>query len=138
MSDEILEKGESLTIKQITILLFFGVFYWFLAALAIRYGSPLGWFDGLVMMVHYIVVFPAAWIVVRVSAQIAGLAKGQMLKAAVIMLTIATFFDGVHLVWFRSLYGENPVLILNGAGLILWGVGAVLTVGIVQDARVGQ
>lgn len=127
--------GSRLTSRQLTILIVFGLVFWLVAALYIRF-APFGAFDrGPSTMLLYTITVPAAWISVQVAKRLATLAADQLLPGVAIASAAAMLCDGIGLVWW-PLYGEADRL--PGAAWLLWGVGMILIAAFVEARRQGS
>lgn len=124
-----------LTANQLVLMVVLGIIFWFVAALAVRFGSGLGWFGPIASIVAFAVGIPICWLSVRFCKQVGGLAAGQNLPGVGIGLMAATFCDGIALTWARDLYGSDAALITLGAAWILWGVGLFLLFAYLEDLR---
>ncbi|GAB4192102.1 MAG: hypothetical protein OHK0022_06130 [Roseiflexaceae bacterium] len=124
-----------LTTNQLAIAIVLGIAFWFVAALAVRFGSGLGFFGPTASVLAFAAGIPICWLSVRFSKKAAGLAEGQTLPGIAVGLIAATFCDGIALTWGRDLYGTDPALITFGAAWILWGVGLFLLFAYLEDLR---
>jgi hypothetical protein len=126
------KEGSRLTDQQIVKLITFGLVFWLVAALFIRW-APLDLFaGGASTMLLFAVTIPAAWLSVQLAKRLVTLASGQLLTGVGIASAAAMLCDGVGLVWW-SVYGEGNRL--PGAAWILWGVGCILFAAFFVDRK---
>ncbi len=124
-----------LTSQQLTILVGFGLVFWLVAALFIRF-APFGVLDrGVSTMLLYAITVPAGWISVQVGKRLAALAPDQLLPGMAIGSAAAMLLDGIGLVWW-SIYGVADRL--PGAAWLLWGVAMILIAAFVEARRQGS
>ena len=123
-----------LTDQQIGKLIAFGLIFWLVAALFIRW-APLDLFaGGGGTRLLFAATIPVAWLSVQLAKRLATLTAGQLLPGVAIASAAAMLCDGVGLVWW-SVYGEGDRL--PGAAWILWGVGCILFAAFSVDRRQG-
>jgi hypothetical protein len=126
-----------LSTRQISILAVLGVIFWFIAAMIVRFGGPLGIFEGGPRVATYAATIPLSYLFI-LSARLAGTPRDQTFSGVAVMVMSAALLDGVALAWLPSLYGSDPAIILDGAALILWGVGVGLVLGLVMNQPVNS
>jgi hypothetical protein len=122
----------ALTQKQVIFSVIYGVVLWFIAAMIVRYIGPMGAFEGMALVITYALVIPGTVPFIMLGQRLIGLAKGQIAGSIMIITATALLLDGIALNFFRGLYGNDPVIIMAGAALIMWGAGVGLVLGMVM------
>lgn len=122
------------TVQTVT-LAFVGAFYWFAAALIVRWTAA-NWVgsDGPTALVFALIIMatvPALFL----GMTVARVGRDRAQLAATIMTATALLLDGVALTWGRALYGTDPVVVLGGAAAIMWGAGVALVLGMALERR---
>jgi hypothetical protein len=117
---------QTLSGRQVFIVLALGVVLWLAAALCIRYTVPLGIYGGLIGIITFLVSIPISALLVFIVKGPAALDRAQIVPGIGLSVAAATLCDGVALTWTPSLYGSKPEDVLLGAALLLWGVGCIL------------
>jgi len=116
---------------QTIVLAGMGAFYWFVAALVVRWTAA-NWVGNTAMT---LLVFAAIVVVtgpaLLIGMKIASVRRSDAAFAATIMTMTALFFDGIAITWFGSLYGIDPATVLGGAASIMFGAGVALALGMV-------
>lgn len=125
----------ALALGQTALLIVLGVAFWFVAALAVRIGSPLGFFGPVASVAAFALGIPICWLSVLFIRKVTTLGTGQTLPGIAVALVTATFCDGIALTWGRGLYGSDPNQVTYGAAWILWGVGFFLLFAYLDDYR---
>ena len=129
-------RSNALLPSQIITVIVFGVIFWFVAALIVRFGAPMGFFGPTASIIAFALAIPGCWLSVLVVKRIARLEAGQMVAGIVIGTVTATLCDGIALTWARGLfYGSDPTLVNFGAAWILWGAGLFLLFAYLDDQR---
>lgn len=123
-----------LSSKQLLVVISLGVFFWFVFAMVIRFGSELGILGGTIGAATFLFSIPIAWLLIVGIKAIAGLVTGQIFAGLGISTATAGLCDGIALTWMPSLYGNESSSALLGAGYILWGAGVILILAYVMDA----
>lgn len=118
-----------LTSSQILKLTLYGLALWLIAALLIKFGRPLGAFEGTMGVVSYLVAVPISILFVPIAGRIAGLEAHQLLSGATVSVVAAVLCDGIGLNWGSALYGGPGSSLAPAAGWLLWGVGVSLAYG---------
>jgi hypothetical protein len=121
-----------LSTRQISILAVLGGIFWFIAAMIVRFGGPLGILEGGLRVVTYAATIPLSWLFI-LSARLVGMPREQTFSGVAVMVLSAALLDGVALAWLPSLYGSDSAIVLGGAALILWGVGVGLVLGLAMN-----
>ena len=121
--------------RQMASLAAMGAFYWFVAALVVRWTAA-DWtgseaMTALVFAMMVVATVPA----LLLGMKVAGVGRDRAQIAATVMTGTAALLDGVALTGFRTLYGTDQASVLSGAAAILWGVGVALVLGIVLERR---
>jgi hypothetical protein len=122
----------TLTTKQVLISVIYGAFLWFVAAMIVRNIGPMGAFAGIALVITYALVIPGTVPAILLGQKLIGLVKSQIAGSVMIMTATALLLDGVALNFFRGLYGNDPVIVMAGAALILWGAGVGLVLAILM------
>jgi hypothetical protein len=122
----------ALTQKQIIFSVIYGVILWFLAAMIVRFIGPMGAFEGMALVITYALVIPGTVPFIMIGQKLLGLVKGQIAGSIMVVTATALLLDGIALNFFRGLYGNDPVIIMAGAALIMWGAGVGLVLGMVM------
>jgi hypothetical protein len=118
---------------QIIASILYGAVLWFLAAMIVRYIGPMGAFVGTALVITYALVIPGTVPAIWLGQKMMGLAKDQLAKSVMIITTCALLLDGLAMNFARGLYGPDPVITAAGAGLIFWGAGVGLVLGIMME-----
>jgi hypothetical protein len=103
--------------------------------LAVRFGSPLGFFGPVASATAFTLGIPMCWLSVLFIKKAAMLGAGQTLPGIAVGLVAATLCDGIALTWGRGLYGSDPAQVTYGAAWILWGVGLFLLFAYLENYR---
>lgn len=119
----------ALTAKQVAFSIVYGVILWFIAAMIVRFIGPMGAFEGTALLITYGLVIPGTVPFIMLGQRLMGLSKGQVAGSVMIITATALILDGIALNFFRGLYGSDPVVIMAGAALIMWGAGIGLVLG---------
>jgi hypothetical protein len=115
-----------------------GVGFWFLAAMAVRAGTPAGLFDGAAAPVLFALAVPGLWAAVRVTRRAARLRRGQLVEGVAAATAAALVCDGVALRWAPWIYGSaDGSGLLPGAAWILWGAGVGILIAVAEARRGG-
>lgn len=122
-------------VGQLPRVVLVGVVAWFLAAMTVRFGTPIGLFSGLGRVVTFAVSIAVAWGAVPVVRAAAGVARGQSFAGMGLATAAAAICDGVAMAWFPALYGPTASEALVGAAWILWGVGWLLVWSYAADGE---
>jgi hypothetical protein len=127
-----------LTTAQVTRVILYSVFLWFVAAMFIQAMKGTAIFGGTNGILTFFFLIPVSWLSVLSIRWVGGLRKGQTISGVAVGLAAATFLDAVALTWTPWLYGGEPQHVLFGGASILWGVGLFLLIAYlleVGDAR---
>jgi hypothetical protein len=119
-------EGAGLSGRQVMILSAYGLVLWFLAALAIRYGTPAGLFGRSANIVAYAVTAPGSFLLASSSARWAQLRPGQILAGVTVASVAGLGGDGVAIAWLPRLYGDDATAALPGIAWLSFGVAASL------------
>lgn len=110
----------ALPLPRLTLL---GVFFWFLAAMAIRFFGPsLLVRGGLPSMFVFLATVPLAWGLLRLAMAMGRVRGAAVLPALAVMSLVAMMLDGVAITWVPELYGVAPDAMGMAAAWLLWGV----------------
>ncbi len=129
------KQRSALAPQQLAVLIILGVTFWFVAAMAVRFGSQAGFFGPTASIIAFALGIPICWLSVLLIKKAARLEAGQTVPGIAIGVVAATFCDGIALTWGRELYGSDPAEITLGAAWILWGVGLFLLFAYLDDNR---
>ncbi len=103
---------------------FFGLLFWLLAALFIRFTGPTLFSEAspnrLLLLIASI---PVTYLFFWTANRIADQHPDRAIQSLNIMAFVATILDGIALTWFGDLYGPTTEIRLFGAAWLLWGVG---------------
>ena len=124
--------ADPLTTRQTVIMLALGVVLWFLAALLMRALAPFGWLTPRDAPLLYALVVPGTVPFVLLARRVARLGNQRLLGGVAMATAAATLCDGVALMWYRPLYGSDP---LDAAATILWGAGVALVIAALLARR---
>ena len=110
----------ALPLPRLTLL---GVFFWFLAAMAIRFFGPSLLVRGsLAPMFVFLATVPLAWGLLRLAMAMGRVRGAVVLPALAVMSLVAMMLDGVAITWVPELYGVAPDAMGMAAAWLLWGV----------------
>jgi hypothetical protein len=114
-----------------------GIFFWFVAAMAIRFlGSSVFVAGSIILPVTFFVLSPPiAWAFVWAAKIMGGIQGQAIFPAAVILSSIAMFCDGVAITFFPALYGLPSTSLVMAGAWLLWGVALIQTIAFVQAQR---
>jgi hypothetical protein len=122
--------------SKIALFVALGIAAWFNAVLIIRFlGESCLTANNPKLIWMFLLAFPVTAITIYLTKIISKLAYSELLRPIVIMTLIATFCDGIALVWFRQIYSESFEIALHGAALILWGVGLGLLFAFILEIK---
>jgi hypothetical protein len=123
--------------SKISLLVFLGIFFWFVAAMTVRLlGNSVFSDQNVYLPLMFIAAFPITYIFMLITLKFVSLNKSEILNAVVIITITATFLDGIAMTRFRQVYAESFEIAFNGAAWILWGVGVGLLFGfLISDSR---
>ena len=125
----------SLKPLQTATLAAYGVVLWFLAALAIRYGTPSGVFGPRANIPVYAATAAGCFALIWAASRSSRLPPGQMLPAIALVSLAALLCDGWAIAWWPSLYGAEPALLLPGIAWLSFAVGICLLWTLVLQRR---
>ena len=110
----------ALPLPRLTLL---GVFFWFLAAMAIRFFGPSLLVRGsLAPMFVFLATIPLTWGLLRLAMAMGRVRGAAVLPALAVMSLVAMMLDGVALTRVPQLYGVAPDAVGMAAAWLLWGV----------------
>lgn len=128
-------RADTLTPRQGAVAIGIGVGLWFVAALTVQFGAPIGLFGPTASAIVFALTIPIGWVTVVATKKVAALNSRQILPAIAAGTVAAACCDGIALTWARGLYGTDPAQIVLGAAWILWGVGCILLFALVDTYR---
>ena len=100
-----------------------GVFFWFLAAMAIRFFGPSLLVRGSLAPVFvFLATVPLTWGLLRLAMAMGRVRGAAVLPALAVMSLVAMMLDGVAITWVPELYGVAPDAVGMAAAWLLWGV----------------
>ena len=104
-------------------LIVLGVFFWFLAAMAIRFFGPSLLVRGSLAPVFvFLATIPLTWGLLRLATAMGRVRGAAVLPALAVMSLVAMMLDGVAITWVPELYGVAPDAVGMAAAWLLWGV----------------
>lgn len=101
--------------------MFFGISFWFVGAMCVKFGSQFGVFGPVASIYSFGAGVIISWISVLFMISVAKLHPAQIVPGISLGLAVATFLDGIVITWGPSLYGTSYDEIALGAAWILWG-----------------
>lgn len=113
----------SLTSYQLRAMIVFGVIGWFAAAMVVRFGGPMGLFEGFPRVVMYIGIIGLWFPAYHLMKKSLKLSKAQYVPAISVGTSAAALCDGIAMPWASFLYGNSAQAAFYGAAWILWFVG---------------
>ena len=116
---------------------FFGLVFWLLAALFIRFTGPTLFSEAtpsrlLLLIASIPVTYLFYWTANRIAAQ----HPDRAIQSVNIMAFVATIMDGIALTWFGDFYGPTAEIRLFGAAWLLWGVGTGSIFALIQSKKI--
>jgi len=115
---------DGLSRTQMVRLVALGLLVWFIGAMAVRFGRPLGLFDAYLPLL-YLATVPVMFATVWIVRLLAGLRPGAPYVTGVALATAAAIAcDGLIISFHPALYGGEGDGLARGAAWILW-AGAV-------------
>jgi len=120
---------------KIIVFVLIGIAGWFAAAMYVRYFGHQHFNGGFAHTMSFIGAIIVAPISLWVAAKIARHDIGDMVEPMLIMIAVATFFDGVAITKFPELYGGTGQTLSYGAAWILWGVGWFLLAALLMKKK---
>jgi hypothetical protein len=127
----------ALTATQLALITVMSLGLWFIGAMSVRIGSPLGLFGPTASLIAFAAAIPIGWGSVLFIIKVAKLSANQIVPSISLGLAIATFFDGIGITWASWLYGTDLAQIALGAAWILWGIFAFTAAAFVEAYRRG-
>ncbi len=122
--------------SKIALFIALGIIAWFNAVMIIRFlGESCLTENNPKLIWMFLLAFPVTALTIYLTKIISKFAYSELLRPIVIMTFTATFCDGIALVWFRQIYSKSFIIALNGAALILWGVGLGLLIVFILEIR---
>ena len=104
-------------------LIMLGVFFWFLAAMAIRFFGPSLLVRGSLAPVFvFLATVPLTWGLLRLAMAMGRVRGAAVLPALAVMSLVAMMLDGVAITWVPELYGVALDKMGMAAAWLLWGV----------------
>lgn len=108
-----------LSLTQALKLTALGLIVWFIGAMAVRLGRPLGLFEGY-MPALYVATIPIMFATIWVVRRIAGLTAAQYPAGVALATAAAIACDGLVIAFAPGLYGGPGESLALGAAWILW------------------
>lgn len=114
-----------------------GVFFWFVAALAIRFVGPWVFVAGspALPLTFFVASPPICWAFVWAGKLLSGVRGTAIFPAMVIMSSVAMFLDGLAITFFPALYGLPPVQLVLAGAWLLWGVALIQGIAFMQSRQ---
>ena len=139
MDDRIIENAHelnaNLSLRQISLLIFLGALFWFMAALLMRAIVPLPFYDGWGVATVYVLTIPATLPFVFIVSKISALHRSQIAIGYTIATTAALLLDGCAFAVIPWLYADNSTDALQAAAAILWGAGVGQMLAFINSRR---
>ena len=121
---------------KIALFITLGIIAWFNAVMIIRFlGESCLTANNPNLIWMFLLAFPVTAFTIYLTKLISKFAYSELLRPIIIMTFTATFCDGIALVWFKQIYSDSFEIALNGAALILWGVGLGLLFTYILEIR---
>lgn len=102
-----------------------GVFLWFVVALAIRFSPPWLFGRGVWTLLLFAGAIPSGWGTVWLTRKLFGLNRSELVAASALASAAAMLCDGIAFTW-SGLYGPETRDVVPAAAFILWGVAWIL------------
>jgi hypothetical protein len=129
--------GFRLSGRQIAISVALGLVLWIAAALVIRAAPAMLFERGAWTVVLFAAALPNAFFTLWLARRLGAPSPGQIVPFVAVGCATAMLCDGVALTWAAPLYGGGGKDLATAAALLLWGVAAILIVGLVAARREG-
>ncbi|MEJ6397871.1 hypothetical protein [Yoonia sp. 208BN28-4] len=114
----------------------YGVAGWFVAAMIIRGLGPHMFNQALLHLAMLVIAAVIAWPTVRIAEMMLDDQQSAGMLAPIAVFTAtATVIDGIALSFAPWIYGDIGLHTGFAGGTILFGVGALLIVGMIADSR---
>lgn len=120
--------------RQLSVVIFSGIFLWYMGTLLVKYGGSIGFFQEYLAVVTYITLILSTWLAIKIILTLGKIPKTHTLTAISIATCSAIGIDAIALIWFRELYGTDPNVILGDAATILWGAFVPLMIALYLEA----
>jgi hypothetical protein len=134
---ESVPEGSRLSGRQIAISVALGLALWIAVALVIR-AAPAMLFDrGAWTVLLFAAALPNAFFTLWLARRLAAPSPERIVPFLAVGCATAMLCDGVALTWAAPLYGGGGKDLASAAALLLWGVAAILIVGLVAARREG-
>ncbi len=117
--------SNALSRGQIVILVAWGLVFWLIAALVIRFAPPSLFAGGAPTVLLFAATVLVAWPSVWITRRLPALRPDQLVAGAALASAAAMLCDGIGLTW-SSLYAPAGPAPLASAAWLLWGVGWIL------------
>jgi hypothetical protein len=122
--------------SKIALFIALGIIAWFNAVMIIRFlGESCLTENNPNLKWMFLFAFPVTAFTIYLTKLISKFAYSELLRPIVIMTFTATSCDAIALIWFRQIYSDSFIIALNGAALILWGVGLGLLFAYVLEIK---
>lgn len=122
-----------LTAFQVKSMIAIGIVGWFLAAMVVRIGGPIGLFNGLFRVGLYVGLIVLWYPIYQLIKAKLKLSKNQVVPAISIGTSAAALCDGIAMPWASFIYGDSAQTAFYGAAWILWFVGIGLMMAYVDS-----
>ncbi|RMB08437.1 hypothetical protein [Eilatimonas milleporae] len=123
----------ALTPRQTVLSVMAGAVLWFLAALLLKVIGPMGAYEGINMVILYVLVIPVTVPFIPLVRTVAGLAHDQTALGIAMATAAAALLDGLALAWAPGLYGTETAYVAGAGATILWGAGVAIVLGFVMN-----
>ena len=123
----------NLSAKQWTFCISYGLALWVGAMFLVRAMGSWGALSDWGFIIAFVLLVPATWPAVALTARVMGAEKGQLLIGVSIISTIALLLAGIGFAFFPHIYGSDPTSTVRAAGFILWGGGIGFVLALMMD-----
>jgi hypothetical protein len=125
----------SLKPLQVATLAAYGVALWFIAALAIRYGTPAGVFGPRANVPVYAATAVGCFGLIWAASRLGPLGRAHLLPVITWISLAALLCDGWAIAWWPGLYGAAPEQLLPGIAWLSFAVGICLFWALILPRR---
>jgi hypothetical protein len=122
--------------RKTPLYVFLGAFFWFVAAMVIRYSGTTIFYEGSTwLIVLFAGTLPAGWLFIKLALAIGGVKSNDALSPVAIMCATGMILDGIAISQSPALYGEPRSQVMLGAAWLLWGVGVLITMALYMQSK---
>lgn len=132
-----LAQDRSASALRMPLLIGLGVFFWFVAAMAIRAVGPSVLIAGSVTLpLTFFLASPhICWAFVWAGRRLSGAHGAAIFPALALMSSAAMLLDGLAITFFPALYGLPPAQLVFAGAWLLWGVALIQFLAFVQSRQ---